>query len=527
MGRRLRPSEVVVTVRSALLARVGAPTLLTALATALVGALALAVLLTGLLVGVPSSAGVGDGAGESAGGGAAGGAGAGAVGVAAGSAGAAATEGTTAGPGAPGEPVPGVTLLDAHGPGGAPFVGEAFTAQSPGQPTGPRDGGSVWTCTVDLGDGSAAAGHWRAKPWSVEAPCAAAHTYTVPGRYAVVLTVTDGRGRSVTSTQEVEVGERPVEAVAPVDEGAARALPVPASGGSWSVVGDAAARCAVEGGAGGEAPVLRCHDDGPARVHLDALDGAESRALDTSWRNVAPAPGPVRLERWRADGSTVPLPDVRTGAAAASGGRALVVRTGDQVLLRVPHGDPGSAVDPAALGALRGDEVTCRTGFGDGTAAVGAAYGPDCTPTTSWQRPGVFRVTTTATDDDGATSRATSRVRVVLRPVRAAVRGRLDDGSSVSGWARLQRAGTRGAVRLVTAEGRVVQAAGRPRISVVDGAVTWTTPVRVDGRRGYRASVTVPAGRGSVEVVVWGAGETVVVAGGGRAALRAQGRVGR
>nr|WP_246283606.1 PKD domain-containing protein [Nocardioides perillae] len=427
-------------------------------------------------------------------------------------------------------------MLDAHGPGGAPFVGEAFTVQSPDQPTGPRDRGTGWTCTVDAGDGTAADGHWRAKPWSPQAPCARSHTYASPGRHTITLTVTDDLGRSTTSTQEVEVVDRPVEVLGEVAEGSVLPLPVPASGGSWRVVGDAAARCAVEGGEagdgggggpGGAEPVLRCHDDGPARLHLDATDGSESRAVDTAWRNVAPAPGPVRLERWRADGSTVPLRGARTGASAAGGTRAVVVRTGDQVLLRVPHGDPGSAVDPAALGALRGDDVTCRTGFGDGTAAVSAAYGPDCTPTTAWQRPGTFRVTTTATDDDGATSRATSRVRVVLRPVSAAVRGRLDDGSSVSGWARLRRAGTRGVVRLVTAEGRVVRAAGRPRVSVVDGAVTWTTPVRVDGQRGYRASVTVPAGRGRVEVVVWGAAETVLVAGGAREALRAQRRLGR
>jgi len=389
-----------------------------------------------------------------------------------------------------GPPVPGVEVAwGGHGPDGAPFVGEHAILQSPSQPTGSGSLRDAWSCSVDPGDGSETGGYWRAQDHQVSAPCALAHTYAEAGTYTVTITVSDDEGTTVTSTRDLAVGVRPVEVVEAGVQGSVVRLPAAASGGTWTAVDpddplgrEAEDSCRVDQPRGERAGTVRCYDVGRWRLHLDAVDGRESRALEVDVADAAPDPGAARVVH-RGDG------------------RALSrVRVGERVLLRVPHGHPG-----VAPGVGTGSErVRCRIGLGDGQVhAFGQGAGPDCVIGVAWQESGRLRVRTVVTDRDGDRARSWSTVRVRHRDVLARATGTLRDGSELRSWGRLRRDGAHGRLRLDTAEGVAVRQQGPVRVEVGGKAVTLVAPVTRDGERGWQMSVDVPRDGGPVQVRVW------------------------
>lgn len=423
-----------------------------------------------------------------------------------------------------GPPVPGLELVEARGPDGTPFAGEAFFAESPDQLTGSREGGTAWRCEVDPGDGTAPGGYWRAKPWYSSAPCALAHTYAEPGRYTITMTVTDPSGRSEVTTRELDVVPRPTTTRTGLTEGDEVALPAATSGGTWraTVPGEtnpwsSDPRCEVVQPEGRRPGSARCFDEGEFRLHLDATDGAESRALVLVQENGAPSPLPATL--WTLDEWGDPVREVR-GA----------VRTGDRLGVTVQLRDPGVA--PRNSDAA-GDTLSCTLDLGDGVSTPWSeAYLGTCYAGHAWQRAGTYDLLAEAADDDGAYGSSSRSVRVVYRPVWLLADGVLDDGSVLAAHGGLTRDGTTGSFSLDTADGQQVRASGPVRLEVWSFQVTLEVPVTVDGVGGYRASVAISREDGALRVSVWqpyGPGGSVVSAGGadvttdssvGRAAAR-------
>lgn len=406
-----------------------------------------------------------------------------------------------------GPPVPGLELVEARGPDGTPFVGETFFAQSPDQLTGSREGGTAWRCEVDPGDGTAPGGYWRAKPWYSSAPCALAHTYAEPGRYTITMTVTDPSGRSEVTTRELDVVPRPTERLTGLTEGDEVTLPAAPSGGTWraTVPGEtnpwsSDPRCEVVQPEDRRPGSARCFDEGEFRLHLDAADGSESRALVLVQENGAPAPLPASL--WTLDEWGDPVREVRGS-----------VRTGDRLGVLVRLRDPGVAPRDSDV---QGDTLSCGVDLGDGVSEPWSpAYLDLCSRGHAWQQAGTYDVLAEAVDDDGAYGSSRRTVRVVHRPVWLLADGTLEDGSVLASRGGITRDGTVGSLTLDTAEGQQVRASGPVRLEVWSFQVTLEVPVTVDGVEGYRASVAVSRTDGSLRVSVWqphGPGGSVVSA---------------
>lgn len=397
-------------------------------------------------------------------------------------------------------PVAGLVVVEGYGQDGHPFTGERFFLQSPAQPTGSDRTG--WQCRVDPGEGGERDGYWRAQRYAPTAPCALAHTYAAPGTYAATMTVTDPQGRSVTTTLDLEVVDRPTEVRSGLTEGDRVDLPGAPSGGTWRVAvpNDPYARdprCILEQPTADAAGWVSCFDEGRFQLHLDATDGAHSRALVLEQHNGAPAPEPARLHALQDDGDA---------------GRAVrgAVHVGEVLLVEVHHGDPGV---PTPDLSVQGDQVTCDLDMGDGDRVTGdPAYFTLCTQQLAWQRPGRYDLTVVARDDDGAEGTSTRTVKVAYRPAWLSAHGTLDDASVLASHGGLGRSGPFGAFALDTAAGQEIRQAGEPRIEVLPGSVSLQVPVTVDGVTGYQARVSVARRSGEVTVVVWSPTETLVYA---------------
>lgn len=258
--------------------------------------------------------------------------------------------------------------------------------------TGDAGSNDTLTCAVDRGDGTRVAGVITA------GACRASTVYALPDTYAAVVEVTDDDGETGSAPVEVIIEGAPdaaplvdagddVAAVegssfvvdgSVVDDSAAVAV-------SWSVIPgagvDAGATCSAAS-PGTAATAFVCDDDGAFTLRLTADDGIND---------------PVSDELQVVLSNASPTLTVATPTASGPVGTAISVAAA--------VGDPATH-----------DTLTCSIAWGDGSSSPVPVIAGSCAGSHAYSSPGEKTVTITASDDDGGTRVATTRVTITSAP---------------------------------------------------------------------------------------------------------------
>ena len=230
--------------------------------------------------------------------------------------------------------------------------------------------GSIASHAWDFGDGQAASG------------TTASHLYSVPGSYAVTLTVTDDGGGTATATASIQVAAPP-----PPNQ------PPTASLAVGPLSGDAPLTVSFDGSASTDPDgsiVSQAWDfgdgqatSGPTASHLYSVPGSYAVTLTVTDDGGGTATATASIQVAAPPPPNQP-PTASLSAAPLSGDAPLTV-----------------SFDGSALTDADGSIVSHAWDFGDGQAASG--------PTAShlYSVPGSYAVTLTVTDDGGGTATAT------------------------------------------------------------------------------------------------------------------------
>lgn len=295
-----------------------------------------------------------------------------------------------------------------------------------------RNQDSPWTADIDWGDGSA---HERITLAATGAIGTLPHSYANSGTYIVVVTVSDSAGSASSKTFKTNVNNAAptavLEVAASVNEGGSTQLMMSSPFDASSADAQAGLRYAFSChgasladttfASSGTSGAITCnYPDGPGAVTVRARifdqDGGFSEYSATiALRNLAPALG-----------------SVKTGAAP--------VEVNATSMISVPFGDAGIADTHTAVidwgdGNISTAEVSERQGAG--TASGSHAYA----------QPGIYAVTISVTDKDGATASTRYESIVVIEPADgtiagkgsfASVAGGMPGQSAAAGTANLQ-----------------------------------------------------------------------------------------
>jgi hypothetical protein len=233
---------------------------------------------------------------------------------------------------------------------------------------------------------------------------------------------------------------------------------------AWSVVGstgtDAGASCTFADPAKASTTVT-CTDDGTYTLRLTVSDGALTATSDAALTVLNASP---------------------TVAITSPTDMALV-KVGAPVTLTAKSTDPGS-----------NDGLTCTIDWGDGTTSAGTVASGTCSGTHTYASAGVFDVTVTVTDDDGAS--ATDTISLVTYDQTTKVTGggfvKTDAGRTSFGFVAKDSAGSYTGQLQVRLPGKSKFHAGTvTSLTVVGNTATWTGTGSLNKVEGYTYTVTV------------------------------------
>ncbi len=258
--------------------------------------------------------------------------------------------------------------------------------------TGDAGSNDTLSCAVDRGDGTTIAGVVTA------GACRASTVYSLPDTYAAVVEVTDDDGETGSAPVEVTIEGAP-DAAPVVDAGDDLAAvegssfvvdgsvvdDSPAVAVSWSVIPgagvDAGASCTAASPASAST-TFSCDDDGTFTFRLTADDGVNDPVGDELQVVVSNAP-----------------PSIAVTTPTASG------PVGATIAVAAAVGDPSTH-----------DTLTCSIAWGDGTSSSAQVIAGSCAGSHAYGTAGEKTVTITASDDDGGTRSAATRVTITSAP---------------------------------------------------------------------------------------------------------------
>ena len=235
--------------------------------------------------------------------------------------------------------------------------------------------GSIATYSWNFGDGASGAGETTA------------HTYASSGSYTVTLTVTDNKGATATDTATATITNRPPTANAGADQSATTGAAVSFNGsGSTDLDGTI------------------------ATYSWNFGDGTSGTGATTSHAYAAAGTYTATLTVTDNKGATASDTAVETVSTGGTGNQAPIAAAGPDVTMQTKL-----VMSFNGLGSHDPDGTIAgySWNFGDGATATGVS------PSHGFAAAGVYTVTLTVTDNQGATGSDTAIMTITNRPPSA------------------------------------------------------------------------------------------------------------